>query len=802
MAKLELRHAKDRNLDLKSTANATLPHEDLIPFVCHYDPNTIITKNGELMQVIRITGFNHESISSELVNLREAVRNSISRNIKSSHFALWLHTIRRKKDIAPDGNYDDHFSDKLNSDWNRINDWKNQFVNELYLTIIIEGADTSIANGPALFRSLSPKATARNYRKELEKSHQTLSQITDQITKDLDEYGAKVTGIKKWDGVLYSEPMRFFGKIMNLCEDRYPLVANDLSDELSSYKIAFGNQSLEVLRGEKKNFGSMFSIKEYREVSIASLDKFLQLPQEFIVTQSLDFIDRKEALSQLEYQNYILEVSGDEEFRYLSDIERTIADDTRNVTDYAQQQITVMLINDTIDGLAHDIKTALKGLHNLGLVTIREDIFSQHCFWSQLPGNFQFLRRQRPISISRIAGFASLHNFPAGNRSGNHWGKAVTIFRTILGTPYFFNFHNGSNGHTLIAGPLGSGKTILLNFLVCQSRKFKNKLYYFGYNQSGRILINALNGNYLSLKSKGGGADSLKMNPLSLPATKENQEFLCEWFKSLVLYGKNAIDESELELIPEIVEKIVSSRVKKLSLAVEFFKKKSTKNIYHKLSIWHTDGKYAFIFDNEDESDLSPNLINAFNLESIITTKALIAPVTNYLLFKIESLLDNSNAMIVLDEAWKMIDNYLFGSKINDWLARLKEKNCMVIFATESAKDASQSSIIDAINHNIATQIFLPDPDPTSYYQDVFGLNEEEFQLLSVMNNQEHHLLLKHDQDSVVASLDLANLENDLHILSSSTQTIEAMNEAIKESESSIAKDWLPKFYELTSGMK
>ena len=37
---------------------------------------------------------------------------------------------------------------------------------------------------------------------------------------------------------------------------------------------------------DKKNFAAMFSIKEYREVSIASLDKFLQIPQEFIITQS------------------------------------------------------------------------------------------------------------------------------------------------------------------------------------------------------------------------------------------------------------------------------------------------------------------------------------------------------------------------------------------------------------------------------------------------------------------------------------------------------------------------------------
>ncbi len=794
MSEIKIRHAHKQDNDLKPKLAAKEPDQDFIPFVGHYDPNTIITKNGELMQIIRITGFNHELVASELVNLRETVRDAISKNIKTNNFALWLHTIRRKRDIAPNAQFNDYFSKKLNDDWNQANKWHSQFVNELYLTVIIQGYDTSITNTISLIRSLSLSSTKKLHNQSLETAHKALSRTVKNILEELDDYGAKILGIKEWEGVLYSEPMRVLGKIVNLVEDRFALGINDISSELSTHKIAFGNQSLEVSRGDKKNFATMLSIKEYREVSLASLDKFLQIQQEFIITQSLDFIDRNKALAHFEYQNYILEVSGDEEFRYLSDLEKTMESDTKGDTDYAEQQITIMLINPTVKGLEEDIESALEKLHNLGLVTVREDIFSEHCFWSQLPGNFQFLRRQKPITISRVAGFASLHNFPAGSRKGNYWGDAVSIFRTVLGTPYFFNFHNGDSGHTLIAGPFGSGKTVLLNFLVCQSQKFNRRLYYFGYNHSDHIFINALRGNYWSLNEQRNNPKTLKINPLNLPASSENKKFLCSWFVYLINYGKDSIPEAELKLIPEIIDKIFSGGIKKLSVAAELFKSEATKNIYRKLSMWHSAGKYSFIFDHDSENSWNNNLVNSFNLTSIMAHKALIVPVISYMLHKIEMNLNGEPTMIVLDEAWKLIDNYAIGPKIDDILVRLKEKNCVVIFATESIKDVAESNITEAINHNISAQIFLPDPNPTEYYKTIFGLNDSEVSLLSAMSSEDRHFLLKYE-DAIVASLNLSQLTDEILVLSSNPKTLLAMHKAIDQYGDD-PEIWLPHFWQ------
>ena len=232
---------------------ATKPDEDFFPYVCHYDPSTILTKNGELLQIIRITGFSGESSSSDLITLRDTLRDSIAENIKESKFALWFHTIRRKKNIVPKGEYSDFLSERIHQDWVKKNKWDEQYVNELYITIITEGFDTSIQNMHAFSRSFSRKATFGLHTKFLAESFKSLSRVSLSILADIEDYGAKLLNISEWDGVLYSEPMRFFGKIANLYEDRYPLAANDISNDLATHKIAFGNRELEVSGPNNKN---------------------------------------------------------------------------------------------------------------------------------------------------------------------------------------------------------------------------------------------------------------------------------------------------------------------------------------------------------------------------------------------------------------------------------------------------------------------------------------------------------------------------------------------------------------------
>jgi type IV secretion system protein VirB4 len=771
--------AKRKNKDPK-TLSAKMPDEDFIPYVCHYDSDTILTKNGELLQIIRITGFNNASAVSELISLRETVRDSLLENIKESNLAFWFTTLRRKKNIAPEGDFAEFLASETNAVWEDENDLDDQYVNELYITVIIEGIDTSIINFKSFFRSFSYSSIKSLHNGFLKKAHKKLTALTNKVLEDVESYGGKIIGINEWGGVLYSEPMRFFGKIVNLYEARYPLACNDISNEISSHKTAFGDRELQVVGNKNKNFAAIFSLKEYFEVSTASLDKVLQLPLEFIITQSFDFSYSRKDLESFEYQNYILQVSGDEEFRQTSGIANFIENRTAPATDYGKEQVTIMLISKTHEGLESDIKMAFEQFNALGFSVVREDVFLEHCFWAQLPANFHFLKRQKIINTNRVAGFAALHNFPSGTIAGNHWGPAVCVMQTVLDTPYFFNFHDGMAGHTAIIGDEYSDRAGLINFLLLQARKFNNKIFYLDLDNSGECLIKGLGGDYYNTTNKDPDHEEfLHLNPLLPSKGKDNEDFLIRFFTSLVAFSKDPISKVELDLIPRIVKHIIAAKVANFAGACESFNLPETSNIYDKLKIWN--GKaLQHIFGSKKEIDWSSPIIG-FDLTEFINKKPIVVPMVSYLLHHIEKKLDGGPAIIVINEAWNLFDSNILAPQVSGLLERLKRKNTVAILTTKHPEKILNDAVSAKIKEKISTQIFMPNEEPPESYEKVFGLNDDEIEIIKVMENEEGHFLLKHAEDSLIIALNLLKLGKIFKMLSPNQDTLAAMRAAIAD---------------------
>ena len=791
--KSELRHAKKIQDNSKDKAYLKKPYESLIPTFSYYDPYTIITKNGELMQTVKITGFNNEFGNSESVNLRDIIRAVIGDRIDSSEFAIWLHTIRKKKNILPKGKYNNYASNLINQEWNEGNNWSDQYINELYMTIIISGESAFKKNISSFFHSFSSKAMSRAYKANIKIKSKRLNDIIENILEDMKDFGIKRLSIYKNNGSYYSGQMSFLSKIVNFTDDKHDLKVSSLDSDLTDCKLAFGNRELEVMVNDKDHFGAIFSVKEYNEVSIGSLDKFLQLPQEFIITQSLCFTDRHNALEKINYQNYVLEVSQDEDIKYFSGLNDEILNDNRKETDFSGQQTTITLINDTNRGLKKDIKSALYTLQKLGLSIIREELYLEHCFWSQIPGNFKLLSRKNVVNSSKFGGFASLHNFPAGSMKNNHWGNAITIFRTIVGTPYFFNFHHKDRGHTVIVGPINSGKAAIMNFLLSETKKINNRLFYFNSHSASEIFIRSIGGNYFYPTNNKNNPEALKINPLNLEDNANNQDFLERWFNYLINYGSKVPDE-ERDLIKPIVKQIFQQKIRKLSLASDLFKDKAP-NIYKKLSIWHSDGKYSFIFDHEKENDININLINSVSFSKILQNKALLIPIFSYLLHKIENSLDGSPTIIAIDKSMQLINNYAIAPTLDNFLERVAKKNCIVIFSIDSEEDIADNYIQKIFHDNITTSIFLANSMSHDYYKSIFNLNKYEFELIEKLANNQKYFLLKHQDISVVSEIDLNKMGNTKFLLSANEERRQVMRKIISENGFK-PEIWVPKFLE------
>jgi type IV secretion system protein VirB4 len=776
-----------------------VPVPDYIPYACHYNPDTMLTKNGELIQVIKITGFYNERIGGKRIDLREIIKEAVLSNVKTADFSLWFHTIRRKQSLNPGGEFYAGFARSLNKAWKERNDWESQYVNEVYVSVIRDGTSMNILHPKGILSSLFFPKLKSSHDNSLRLACDELTKAVGGMLETLRPFGAKkLTIIEAKDG-FYSEQLQFFAKILNLSEEPIPVPIRDLSECLATSNIAFGFNTMEVQGRNGKHFGAMFTIKESREIPVNVLDRFLQLPQEFIITQTLDFINGKQALKEFKTQHYILNVSGATDFAEDIGLNELVNSDKGSPTDFGEGQATIFLINNNLSGLEKDVNTAMEALKTLGIIATRRDLRMEECFWAQLPANFSNISRRKAINTKRVMSLAALYNFPAGKISGNLWGPAVTAFRTAGGTPYFFNFHKEDNGHTVLIGPDGSGKTALMNFLVSESRKFHGKLFFFDQLRTSKVFITALGGDYNIIKPL--DKNSKKMfNPFHMKDTPRNRAFLKRWIIYVAEASGMLTSEQERLHLSKLVDYVCGLPLeqKRLSSMAGHFGGEGILSLEKKMAPWHSGGEYSHLFDNEGEDITSfAGDIYGFGMSFVLEDQIAHNAVLSYLLYRIEEVLDGVPTTIVLDEAWRLVNNSVFGMEMASWLDRLKEKNAMVIFASENIGNTSTSELTNQIADKITTQIFMPDlnaEESNKTYCDIWGLSEDEFKTLAAMNKDKRHFMLRQGDVSIVASLDLSGMK-ELDVLSGNDKTVKIMEEVITMVGDN-CEDWLPVFYE------
>ena len=212
--------------------------------------------------------------------------------------------------------------------------------------------------------------------------------------------------------------------------------------------------------------------------------------------------------------------------------------------------------------------------------------------------------------------------------------------------------------------------------------------------------------------------------------------------------------------------------------------------------MWHSGGSHSKIFDNDiDAIDFDKSSVFGFEMAELLRDKASLGPVLSYLFHRINLSLDGTPSMIVLDEAWALIDNPIFAPRIKDWLKVLRKLNTFVVFATQSVEDASKSQISDTLIQQTATQIFLPNLKATSVYRTAFMLSEREYQLIKTTDPGSRYFLIKQGNDAIIAKVDLSSMGEVVDILSGRADTVIVLDE-IRKKYGDDPNVWIPKFSE------
>lgn len=789
-----LKPLKRRQVSKALYAGREVSAATFIPYEHHWDKETIITKDRELLQVIKIEGFSFETADDDVVDMKKMVRNSLYKSMAEGTFALWFHMIRRRQSAYPGGAQPPGFAKYVDDSWRKKHHSRHSFVNELYITVVRKKDTRGAAKLENMFQKFEQKTSKEGDAQQLKEMHKELKEAVYRVMATFKDYGASVLTTKMTEFGPVSEPIEFLSKLVNCGDTQKMLVPSiDIAHYLPINRLYFGNRAIEIRTATGVKYAGIVSIKEYSPHTAAGImDAFLQLPFEFVVSQSYQFENRQTNIGSMQLQQRRMQQANDVAVSQVREISEALDMSMSGHIAFGMHHLTVLCYEDNLNALEGAISMVIAELVNVGINPVREKLVLEQCFWAQLPANFQYIGRPSKINTLNIAGFAAMHNYPTGRAEGNHWGDAVTVFDTTSGTPFYFNFHARDVGHTTIIGPTGAGKTVLMNFLCAQARKFNCRMFIFDKDRGAEIFVRALDGKYSNIDP----GKKCYFNPLQLDDTMENRSFISEWLTALVSSNGEQITAEDLEVISRAIDgnfKLAKEN-RVLRNIAPFFGLEGPGSLGSRLKQWHSDGRYHNIFDNvHDIVDFHSDTVFGFEMGDVLANKQTLIPVLLYLFHRIQLALDGTPTMIILDEAWALIDNKVFAGKIKDWLKTLRKLNGMVVFATQSVEDAVNSGISDTLIQQTATQIFLPNPKATDPYRKAFMLSEREFNLLKNTDPGTRYFLVKQGKDVVVARIDLSGMDDMINILSGRAETVNLLDE-IRAQVGDDVDDWLPIF--------
>ena len=775
---------------------------DRLPYRSQVDERTILLRDGRLLQVMAIGGLGFETADSDEINHSKALRDAMLQSVASSRFAIYHHIIRRPVAPALDGKFPDGFSSDLDQRWRERLAGKRLFVNELYLCLLrrpLQGRAGAASGVARRLGALSRSARAADLASEIRE----LTAAGESLLATLASYGARMLESYGDGGILYSEPLEFLSSLYNGLSHPAALPEGDVGQNLPYRRVSFGAQTAELApaAGEDRRFLAMVSVKSYPgHTTPGMLDELLRLPLELTVTQSFAFVDRQEALGRMNLSIRRMRAGDDEALSLRGELGIARDELAAGRTAMGEHHLTIAVHADTIGAVDDGVAEVQAALTDLGIAAVREDIGLEPAFWAQFPGNFRFIARRALISSRNFASFASLHAFPTGQASDNHWGSPVTLLETSAAGPYHFNFHDGDLGNFTVIGPSGSGKTVILNFLLAQARRFDPRIIFFDKDRGAEIFLRAIGGRYEVLRV----GEPTGFNPLQLADTPTNRRFLVEWVARLAQRGAEQLEPAELARIEDALDANMAApaKARRLSHFVQLLRgneRPHADDLYARLQRWCGEGEHAWLFDNDQDHVALSERVIGFDMTRILDDPVTRTPAMMYLFHRIEERLDGTPSIIVVDEGWKMLDDPVFTGRVRDWEKTIRKRNGIVGFATQSAEDALSSEIASAIIEQSATNIFLPNPKAQHRdYVDGFGLTPYEYSLVRTLPPAAHAFLIKHGQESVVARLNLSGDKDLLTVLSGRESTVRLLD-GLRADIGDIPADWLGPLVELAS---
>jgi type IV secretion system protein VirB4 len=797
-----------------------------IPYRAHVAAGVIRTEFGDYLQAFRLGGASFETSDDAQLNNWHERLNVLWRNIAAPGVSLWAHVIRRRAptgETQADGDAvtrgSGGFAAELERRYRRRLREETLMQNELYLAVLFRPVAGKATGWLARAIAKTQRDAARA---ELADALDACEKLAQTLRASLARYEPEPLGCYRHGPIWCSSLLEYLGLLINGERCRVPLPRGPLHRSLTHARVFIGTEAIECRSAGETRVAAILGIKEYPTPTTAGMyDRLLSAPIAFVLTQSFAFLSKASSQALLQRQFNRMANAGDFALSQAAELKDALDALTSNEFVMGDHHFSLQVLADCsadppsgtprLKALNDDVALARSLLADTGMLVAREDLALEAAFWAQLPGNFPFRPRKAPITSRNLAAMAPFHNYPLGRAQGNHWGEALALLVTSARSPYHFSLHasdpsdpeGGSRkdtGHTLICGPTGSGKTVLIGFLIAILARRQTAQVIFDKDRGLEILVRALGGEYFSLQS---GLPT-GFNPLQLPITPSNVEFLKVWLTELAgtaaaSGARRTRDQADLEQALRGTLALDAS-ARRLSRLVEFLDPTDPEGLHARLARWCAvcRGDYAWVFDNPVDTlaaRIDGRPVIGFDVTEFLDHAQTRPAITLYLFHLVRQLLDGRRLVCWMDEFWRLLSDPAFESFAKDGPKTWRKLNAVMCLATQSPSDVLQSPISRTLVEQTPTKVFFPNPDASyAEYTQGFGLTEREFRLIKEeIEPGTRMFLVKQSHHSVVCQLDLRGFDAELAVISGRATQVARMNE-LMATRGEDPDAWLPHF--------
>ncbi len=793
----------------QSLADRETGISEFIPISHLNTPHIFETKQGAMGAVLQMKGCPFEVADRDSLNWNQRVIKNFISSL-SDEFSIYVTTYRHVHPVNSTGAFPNDLSQNFNDDYLSRFSNKSLYVNSYYLTLMIKGSSHKIGKSIQWIKRLSNTSMKGELNRFRSKQQKKLEHVISDALKFFESFSPTLLGDCETPNGKTSNLLAFLGLLINGEHQTYLYPNQDLASFLPTKRIFFGYDTIEWQGNSilDRKLAAILSLKGYcSESSHPMLDDLLKVDCEYLSTQSFLRQDNQYALNLMQRQSKHLEDAEDKSFSQQEELVDAMDLVASGQLVFGEHHHSILIYANTKAELEDKISTFTKIYRDADLIVIRETLNLESSFWSQIPGNFHFIRRKALISSDNFSDFCPLHNYNHGYFDQNHLGSAVMLLESSSRAPVYFNFHEKSSGkkndlskgHTTIIAPSNAGKTTLMLALDCQAKRYPMISIFFDRDQGCEIYVRAMEGYYTCISPH----QPTGFNPLSLPDTEKNRDFLKKWLESLLIADGRCLLDSEKREVGEVIDRnyTLPLQQRRLSVISHFFSSDFSKK--DALHPWLTSsnsgqppGRLSYLFDHEQDKLSLDKRTMGFDMTYLLDheSSAVISSVMMYLFHRIEELMNGQLIGIYLDEGWQLLENEYWALKMRQYLATLRKLNTYLVFATQSPHTVSTSKLRSSLIEGSATHIFLPNPKAEEKdYCEGFKFSKREYEF--VKYTQDRRFLIKQGHEAVIGHLNLTGLEDYMAIFSGNKITVNLLDE-IRSEYGEDPKIWLPVFQE------